>query len=149
MIGLAVLCLNEYILSRKLLLRKQKQVNWHSTSCCNCLLPMLQEINLMEKLSFDRNIVQFYGAVLSAPAPMLVLEFMEGTSRLHFSSLSAIASTDAYQIWEPRLLFPAQSSKQNKPACIPVNPDHIWCWHLLTKKAHRFHNNVACQLVCY
>ena len=32
----------------------------------------------MEKLSFDRNIVQFYGAVLSAPAPMLVLEFMEG-----------------------------------------------------------------------
>ena len=39
---------------------------------------MLQEINLMEKLSFDRNIVQFYGAVLSAPAPMLVLEFMEG-----------------------------------------------------------------------
>lgn len=39
---------------------------------------VLQEINLMEKLSFDRNIVQFYGAVLSAPAPMLVLEFMEG-----------------------------------------------------------------------
>ena len=39
---------------------------------------MPQEINLMEKLSFDRNIVQFYGAVLSAPAPMLVLEFMEG-----------------------------------------------------------------------
>lgn len=32
----------------------------------------------MEKLSFDRNIVQFYGAVLSAPAPMLVLEYMEG-----------------------------------------------------------------------
>ena len=39
---------------------------------------MMQEINLMEKLSFDRNIVQFYGAVLSAPAPMLVLEYMEG-----------------------------------------------------------------------
>ncbi|KAL3148068.1 hypothetical protein ABBQ38_014354 [Trebouxia sp. C0009 RCD-2024] len=38
----------------------------------------IKEINLMEKLSFDRNIVQFYGAVLSAPAPMLVLEFMEG-----------------------------------------------------------------------
>ena len=38
----------------------------------------MQEINLMEKLSFDRNIVQFYGAVLSAPAPMLVLEYMEG-----------------------------------------------------------------------
>ena len=46
---------------------------------------VLQEINLMEKLSFDRNIVQFYGAVLSAPAPMLVLEFMEGNtpSALH------------------------------------------------------------------
>lgn len=38
----------------------------------------IKEINLMEKLSFDRNIVQFYGAVLSAPAPMLVLEYMEG-----------------------------------------------------------------------
>lgn len=43
---------------------------------------VLQEINLMEKLSFDRNIVQFYGAVLSAPAPMLVLEFMEGEHAL-------------------------------------------------------------------
>ena len=42
---------------------------------------ILQEINLMEKLSFDRNIVQFYGAVLSGPAPMLVLEFMEGMPR--------------------------------------------------------------------
>lgn len=39
---------------------------------------VLQEINLMEKLSFDRNIVQFYGAVLSGTAPMLVLEYMEG-----------------------------------------------------------------------
>lgn len=37
-----------------------------------------QEINLMEKLSFDRNIVQFYGAVLSGTAPMLILEYMEG-----------------------------------------------------------------------
>lgn len=45
---------------------------------------VLQEINLMEKLSFDRNIVQFYGAVLSAPAPMLVLEFMEGMACPHF-----------------------------------------------------------------
>lgn len=33
----------------------------------------------MEKLSFDRNIVQFYGAVLSGTAPMLVLEYMEGS----------------------------------------------------------------------
>lgn len=32
----------------------------------------------MEKLSFDRNIVQFYGAVLSGTAPMLILEYMEG-----------------------------------------------------------------------
>ena len=54
---------------------------------------MLQEINLMEKLSFDRNIVQFYGAVLSAPAPMLVLEFMEGMPShrvVEFSPLCAL-----------------------------------------------------------
>ena len=41
-------------------------------------VPAVQEINLMEKLSFDRNIVQFYGAVLSGTAPMLILEYMEG-----------------------------------------------------------------------
>lgn len=40
----------------------------------------VQEINLMEKLSFDRNIVQFYGAVLSGTAPMLILEYMEGNT---------------------------------------------------------------------
>ena len=29
-------------------------------------------------LSFDRNIVQFYGACLDPESPMLVLEYMEG-----------------------------------------------------------------------
>lgn len=32
----------------------------------------------MHKLSYDRNMVQFYGACLDPPCPMLVLEFMEG-----------------------------------------------------------------------
>lgn len=56
---------------------------------------MLQEINLMEKLSFDRNIVQFYGAVLSAPAPMLVLEFMEGMPRQHSCRVSHLSLLSA------------------------------------------------------
>jgi hypothetical protein len=37
-----------------------------------------KEIQMMEQLSFDRNIVQFYGACLAPPHPMLILEFMEG-----------------------------------------------------------------------
>ena len=31
------------------------------------------EISLLKSLSFDRNIVQFYGAVLDSSCPMLVL----------------------------------------------------------------------------
>ena len=38
----------------------------------------MQEIHLMHKLSYDRNMVQFYGACLDATCPMLVLEYMEG-----------------------------------------------------------------------
>ena len=32
----------------------------------------------MHKLSYDRNMVQFYGACLDPACPMLVLEYMEG-----------------------------------------------------------------------
>ncbi|KAK9804823.1 hypothetical protein WJX72_007321 [[Myrmecia] bisecta] len=37
-----------------------------------------KEISILKKLSFDRNIVQFYGACLQAGKPILVLEYMEG-----------------------------------------------------------------------
>ena len=36
-----------------------------------------QEISILKSISYDRNIVQFYGAVLSNNEPMLVLEYME------------------------------------------------------------------------
>ena len=36
-----------------------------------------QEISILKGISFDRNIVQFYGAVFCAAQPMLVLEYME------------------------------------------------------------------------
>ena len=36
-----------------------------------------QEISILKSISYDRNIVQFYGAVLSGSEPMLVLEYME------------------------------------------------------------------------
>ena len=36
-----------------------------------------QEISILKSISYDRNIVQFYGAVLSGSEPMLVLEYMQ------------------------------------------------------------------------
>lgn len=39
---------------------------------------MLQEICLLRVLSFDANMVQFYGACLDPGFPMLILEYMEG-----------------------------------------------------------------------
>jgi len=41
-------------------------------------LHFMQEIHLMHKLSYDRNMVQLYGACLDSTCPMLVLEYMEG-----------------------------------------------------------------------
>lgn len=42
-------------------------------------LQILQkEIQLLHKLSYDPNVVQFYGACLDPVCPMLVLEYMEG-----------------------------------------------------------------------
>lgn len=51
----------------------------HFAPVQSCASPwVLQEIQMMEQLSFDRNIVQFYGACLAPPHPMLILEYMEG-----------------------------------------------------------------------
>ena len=36
----------------------------------------LQEIQLLKRISFDRNIVQFYGACLDTQPPLLLMEFM-------------------------------------------------------------------------
>ena len=38
----------------------------------------LQEIAVLRSLSYDRNLVQFYGACLEREHAMLVLEYMEG-----------------------------------------------------------------------
>ena len=38
----------------------------------------LQEICLLRALSYDQNIVQFYGACLDPEVPLLVLEYMQG-----------------------------------------------------------------------
>ena len=35
-----------------------------------------QEIGVLQKVSFDRNIVQYYGACLEAEQPMLIMEYM-------------------------------------------------------------------------
>ncbi|KAK9830253.1 hypothetical protein WJX72_010587 [[Myrmecia] bisecta] len=44
----------------------------------NQLRQFSKEISILKSLSFDRNIVQFYGACLQDSKPMLVLEYMEG-----------------------------------------------------------------------
>ncbi|KAK9834205.1 hypothetical protein WJX81_008121 [Elliptochloris bilobata] len=38
----------------------------------------LDEVRLLKRISFDRNIVQFYGACLETKLPMLVMEYMGG-----------------------------------------------------------------------
>ncbi len=42
-----------------------------------CSVGRAQEISILKSISYDRNIVQFYGAVLSGSEPMLVLEYMQ------------------------------------------------------------------------
>ena len=42
-----------------------------------CSVGHSQEISILKSISYDRNIVQFYGAVLSGSEPMLVLEYMQ------------------------------------------------------------------------
>ena len=41
-----------------------------------CFFPILQEIQLLKRISHDRNIVQFYGACLETKPPMLIMEYM-------------------------------------------------------------------------
>ncbi|KAK9825364.1 hypothetical protein WJX81_004084 [Elliptochloris bilobata] len=38
----------------------------------------IEEIQLLKRISFDRNVVQFYGACLESQPPMLVMEYMAG-----------------------------------------------------------------------
>ena len=38
----------------------------------------LQEIGILKSISYDKNIVQFYGASMVNREPMLLLEFCEG-----------------------------------------------------------------------
>ena len=54
-----------------------------------------QEISILKSISYDRNIVQFYGAVLSGSEPMLVLEYMEvrAPSRTLLTPLEHTTST--------------------------------------------------------
>ena len=56
------------------------------TSGCSdfpyCLLlnrgnSLLQEVDILKSVSYDRNVVQFYGTCLWGDKTMLVLEFME------------------------------------------------------------------------
>ena len=59
-------------------------------------MPLLlsQEIRLLERISHDRNIVQFYGACLQTNPPMLVMEYMgvrATLAHLHLNVLTGCA----------------------------------------------------------
>ena len=56
-------------------------MSWNGiTSVCTAayavLFPSSQEIQLLKRISHDRNIVQFYGACLETKPPMLIMEYM-------------------------------------------------------------------------
>jgi Protein tyrosine and serine/threonine kinase len=48
-----------------------------------------QEIGILKSISYDRNIVQFYGATMVGSEPMLLLEYCEGGD-LRRASLSVV-----------------------------------------------------------
>jgi len=41
-----------------------------------CAQLLQEEVHIMERVSFDRNIVQYYGACLNEEVPLLVMEYM-------------------------------------------------------------------------
>ena len=57
-----------------------------ATSVCLAV----QEIRLLKRISFDRNIVQFYGACLESQPPMLVMEYMGVCPSLQPASTCAL-----------------------------------------------------------
>ncbi len=46
-----------------------------------CVPSVPQELDLLRSLSFDRHVVQFYGAAVMEGCPVLVLECMEVRNR--------------------------------------------------------------------
>ena len=72
---------------------------------CGCV----QECSILKSLNYDKNIVQFFGAVLRPGVePMLVLEFMEvrtGISLLDNEELLRVA-TSANVSWPARMSRP-------------------------------------------
>ena len=58
-----------------------------------------QEISILKSISYDRNIVQFYGAVLSGSEPMLVLEYMEVRAPSSASPHALVALRSSYANW--------------------------------------------------
>ena len=59
---------------------------------------MLQEIQLLKRISHDRTIVQFYGACLETKPPMLIMEYMGVRRALMFLGLASemASESDAY-----------------------------------------------------
>jgi len=58
-----------------------------------CSVGRAQEISILKSISYDRNIVQFYGAVLSGSEPMLVLEYMQVRSPSPASPIPLVSPT--------------------------------------------------------
>jgi serine/threonine protein kinase len=58
-----------------------------------------QEIGILKSISYDKNIVQFYGASMVNREPMLLLEFCEGGDLRSVSQLSHACSAGGLRHW--------------------------------------------------
>ena len=67
-------------------------------SCLKQRLLALQEIRLLRKLSFDANIVQFYGACLQEENTMMVLEYMAVSLAIAIQQCSCCSVRDVQNL---------------------------------------------------
>ena len=67
----------------------------------------VQEIELLRSLSFDANIVQFYGACLQEENTMMVLEFMAVRTLFHIVICTCFVSPYVHILFFMPFLFSA------------------------------------------
>lgn len=79
---------------------------------------MLQEIALLRSLSFDGNIVQFYGACLQKENTMMVLEYMGVSFSCHRVTMHRGTPCMPMKLWA--WYFGVTCHGEVQAACMPV-----------------------------
>ena len=100
----------------------------------------MQEIHLMHKLSYDRNMVQLYGACLDSSSPMLVLEYMEGGDLQSCILQDCYPNTIGAFRWYKKggrvaldvakglVFLHEQKVRLAHASCVSLSPCHQTCW---------------------